>query len=170
MSAPGTIHSLNVSAGGVPKLPVALAHVTRHGLAGDRQRNLKYHGGPDRALCLYAHELVAALRAEGHPVGVGSLGENVTVRGVAWDAVAPGTRFVLGDAVLIEVTSFTPPCRTISRFFLEGRAGRVSERTHPGWSRVYARVLEEGVVRVGDPVRVVPAGAGAIGPVGALER
>ena len=32
---------------------------------------------------------------------------------------------------------------------------RISQKRHPGWSRVYARVLVEGHLRPGDPVRLV---------------
>ncbi len=49
----GRIVQLNTSPGGVPKLPVPEAEVTPSGMAGDRQRNLRFHGGPRRALCLY---------------------------------------------------------------------------------------------------------------------
>jgi len=34
---------------------------------------------------------------------------------------------------------------------------RVSEKRHPGWSRVYARVLATGSIRQGDPVRLLSA-------------
>ena len=47
-----TLTQLNVSEGGMPKLAVASARVTRHGVEGDYQRNKKYHGGPNRAVCL----------------------------------------------------------------------------------------------------------------------
>lgn len=143
--------SLNVSDGGVPKRPVAESFVGEGGMAGDRQRNLKYHGGPARALCVYSAERIEALRAEGHPVAVGTLGENVTVGGIAWAAVVPGVRLRIGG-VCVEVTLFTVPCRTIQGSFVGRRTGRVSQKTNPGWSRVYARVLEPGLVRVGDRV------------------
>lgn len=42
------VHQINVSDGGVPKRPVWEAKVNERGLDGDRQRNLKFHGGPDR--------------------------------------------------------------------------------------------------------------------------
>ena len=153
------MQSLNVSLGGVPKLPVASAMATAEGLAGDRQRNLKYHGGPDRALCLYSAERIDALRREGHPIATGTTGENVTVAGLDWALVAPGLRLALGAAV-IEVTDFTRPCRTIAGSFVGGRTGRISQRTHPGWSRVYARVVVGGEVRVGDPVQIVGRSTG----------
>jgi len=147
------IISLNISQGGVPKLPIARARITGDGMEGDRQRNLRYHGGPDRALCLWSLELIEALRDEGDPVFPGSAGENVTVSGVDWRQVVPGARLRLGP-VLVEVTSYTAPCRTIRASFARSRAGRISQQTHPGWSRVYARVIEEGEVATGDAVSV----------------
>jgi len=149
----GTVVSLNRSHGGVPKLPVAEARVSAEGMDGDRQRNLKYHGGPDRALCLYAAERIEALKAEGHPIDVGTTGENVTVLGLDWSLVVPGARLRVG-AALLEVTSYADPCRTIRGSFLGGRSGRISRKKHPGWSRVYARVLRDGAVRVGDAVEL----------------
>ena len=155
MSATGRVAFVNVSDGGVPKRPVSRARLTRAGVEGDRQRNLKHHGGPDRAVCLWSMELIDALRGEGHPVFPGSTGENLTVTGINWSAVVPGTRLRIGRA-LVEVTSYTTPCRTIRASFTLWRTGRISQERHPGWSRVYARVVEEGEVAAGDPVRVEP--------------
>ena len=45
-----SLAQVNVSPGGMPKLPVDAARVTKHGLEGDVQRNKKYHGGPNRAV------------------------------------------------------------------------------------------------------------------------
>jgi MOSC domain-containing protein YiiM len=157
----GRVVQISVSAGGVPKRPVARARVGPLGLEGDAHRNPRYHGGPDRVLCLFALERLEALIAEGHPVAPGVLGENLTVAGLDWSAVGPGARFRLGDRVLIEVTRFTSPCRSIRDAFHDGDPGRVSEKRHPGWSRVYARVLEPGEIRSGDPIARVPASGGA---------
>ena len=41
---------LNTSAGGMPKKPVLFGRVTFTGIEGDKQRNKKVHGGPDRAI------------------------------------------------------------------------------------------------------------------------
>lgn len=147
----GIIVALNSSDGGVPKLTRSIVCVERSGITGDRQRNLKYHGGPDRALSLFSAERIEALRAEGHPIAAGSTGENLTVSGLDWDLIVPGVRLRIGEA-LIEITAFVPPCRTISGSFIAGRTGRISQKAYPGWSRVYARVLEPGSVRVGDAV------------------
>jgi MOSC domain-containing protein YiiM len=91
---------------------------------------------------------------EGHPIDVGTAGENVTVEGIDWDVVVPGARIRLGEQVLLEVASFTSPCKTIRESFIDGRFARISEKLHPGWSRVYARVLSEGEIRRGDAVEV----------------
>src|SRR3569832_2171795 len=79
------VHQISVSDGGVPKLPVWEAKVSEQGLSGDRQRNLKFHGGPDRAVCLYSLELIEHLQAEGHPIDAGAAGENLTLSGLDWD-------------------------------------------------------------------------------------
>ena len=80
----GRIFQLNVSNGGVPKLPVREALLTPDGLEGDRQAHPQIHGGPERALCLYALERILELQAEGHPIYPGSIGENITVCGLDW--------------------------------------------------------------------------------------
>ena len=145
------IVSLHRSNGGVPKLEVPSARVTAHGMEGDRQRNLKHHGGPDRALCLYSIELIEALRGEGHPIDPGAMGENVLVRRVDWRRMVPGVRLRLGEAE-IELTSYAHPCRNIAGAFRGGRSERVSSKLNPGWSRVYTRVSKEAILAPGDDV------------------
>jgi MOSC domain-containing protein YiiM len=148
----GRIVQINVSAGGVPKRPVPRARVLRSGLEGDLHRNAERHGGPDRALCLFSLEQIEALQAEGHPVEPGGLGENLTIAGLDWARVRPETFFQLGEEVLVQITRFTSPCLNIRASFLDGAYSRVSETRHPGWSRVYARVLVPGEIAAGDPV------------------
>jgi MOSC domain-containing protein YiiM len=158
----GQVFSINCSDGGVPKFPVSEALVTSSGVFGDRQKNLKYHGGPDRAVCLFSAERIRALQEEGHPIGTGTTGENLTLTGIDWDLVTPGSRIDVGEAIL-EVTSYTKPCKTIRESFVDEHFVRMSQKLHPGWSRVYARVLTEGLVRTGDHVTLMPAGSDAPG-------
>ncbi len=150
----GVIISINVSRGGVPKLPVPSAPVSASGLEGDGQRDRRHHGGPDRALCLYAMERIEALQREGHAIAAGTTGENLTIRGLDWDAVVPGTRLTAGG-VIIEVTAYASPCASIRPSFAGDDSTRISQKVHPGWSRVYAKVEGEGELRVGDAVTVV---------------
>lgn len=156
----GRIVQISVSPRGVPKTRVTEARITRLGVEGDGHRPVPYHGGPQRAVCLYAAEAIAALQAEGHSIAPGTLGENVTVQGIPWHEVTPGRRLRLAEHVLLEITGYTTPCRTIMRAFKDGAYGRVSQSRHPGWSRVYARVLDEGVITTGDCVRLVEPAAG----------
>jgi MOSC domain-containing protein YiiM len=150
----GRIVSLNRSSGGVPKRQVDEAHITLDGVAGDRQSDLRHHGGRDRAVSLYSLDLIEQLQFEGHPIAPGTAGENVTVAGIDWRYVCPGRRLSLGPAEL-EVTGFAAPCTTIRSSFLDEEFTRISEKVNPGWSRVYARVLREGQVRCGDEVRLL---------------
>jgi MOSC domain-containing protein YiiM/catechol 2,3-dioxygenase-like lactoylglutathione lyase family enzyme len=149
------IHRINVSKGGVPKLPVAEGRVTVDGLAGDAHAKPDIHGGPDQALSLFSLERIEALAAEGHPISAGSTGENVTVRGLDWSGLRPGTRLRLGPEVEIEITRYADPCRTIAGSFSDGGFHRMRQMRVPGGSRLYAKVLREGRLRTGDPVQVL---------------
>src|ERR1043166_192383 len=151
------VHSLQRSSGGVPKTTVDEATVDAEGMEGDRQRNRKHHGGPDRAVCLYSLELIEALQAEGHPITPGAVGENITVRGIDWRGVVPGARLVIGSSeglIVLDVTDFAWPCKTIRPAFLDGDSNRISHKLFPGWSRAYARVTGNGTVRPGDEVQL----------------
>jgi MOSC domain-containing protein YiiM len=150
----GRIASINISAGGVPKRRVSDAKVSRLGLERDAQDDTKHHGGSERAVCLYSLERIHSLQAEGHPIDAGTAGENVTLEGIDWDLIVPGARLRLGAEVLLEIASFTNPCKTIKASFIDGEFIRIAQKLHPGWSRVYARVLSEGSIRFGDPVEM----------------
>lgn len=154
----GSLVSINVSSGGVPKGRVEQCRLTKLGLEGDRQRDLDHHGGPDRAVTLFSSDKVTLLQAEGHPIVVGSLGENLTVAGLDWALFVPGARVNVGEIVL-ELTTYAAPCRNISGAFIGGDLNRINQKLHPGWSRLYARVLEEGMVQVGDPVSLTARAA-----------
>jgi len=160
----GRVASINVSDGGGPKRPLARCRIRALGLEGDRQRDRVHHGGPERAVVLFSTERIAGLQAEGHPIAPGTIGENLTLEGLDWTLVVPGARLDVGEARLV-LTRFAAPCETVGGSFTGEEFTRVSEKVHPGWSRVCARVLAEGVVRVGDEVRLhvaapAPAGSG----------
>jgi MOSC domain-containing protein YiiM len=150
----GWVVGLQRSDGGVPKTAVDRAVVGVNGMEGDRQRHLKFHGGPTRALCLYSGERIAALAAEGHPIVAGSVGENVTIEGLPWELVRPGTTLEIGEEVEVEVTSYTAPCRNIAGAFADGRFARIGQKANPGWSRVYVAVRRGGTIACGDAVRL----------------
>ena len=153
MTRVGRLESINRSSGGVPKTPGAEAMVTEFGLDGDQQEDLNRHGGPERAIVLYSLDLILALRREGHPIGLGTTGENLTVSGVEWTAAVPGAEVIIGP-VRLRLTKFAKPCQKIASSFLAGDVTRVSHDAYAGWSRVCASVLAGGLIRVGDAVTI----------------
>jgi MOSC domain-containing protein YiiM/ribosomal protein S18 acetylase RimI-like enzyme len=156
----GRVVQVNVSPGGVPKFPVAEAHVGRHGLDGDAHDHAFVHGGPHRAVALFALEAIERVRADGHPgVVPGAVGENLTTSGIELALLPVGTRLAIGgaDGPLLEISSPANPCEVIKGAFTAGKSGRISILLHPADSRMYARVVREGVVRAGDAIEVHPA-------------
>lgn len=153
--AAGRVASVNVSPGGVPKLPVAEQWVGRLGLADDRHDEPEpMHGGPEQAVSLYSVEAIARVAADGHTAFPGAYGENLTLEGVEMDAIASGDRLTIGEGGLVlELTKRAEPCQTISHWFVEKRIARINSRLHPEDARWYARVINEGPVRPGDAVR-----------------
>jgi MOSC domain-containing protein YiiM len=147
----GRVESINTSRGGVPKTAVLEAHVTSEGIAGDVQRDLRYHGGPERAVSLYSAELIADLQGEGHPIAPGTAGENLTIAGIDWSLVIPGRELQVGE-VRLAVTRYASPCENIRHNFKDEDFTRISQKVHPGWSRLYTRVVTAGTIRPGDLV------------------
>ncbi len=155
--ADGRILQVSVSPGGVPKLPVERAWVGPWGLDGDAHHDDTDHGGPHRAVALFAIEAIGRVAAEGHPIFPGSAGENLTTEGIEWAELPIGTRAAIGDGgLLLEISKPDNPCETIQGSFSDERFARISILTHPTDSRMYARVLVEGEVRPGDEIRLLP--------------
>jgi MOSC domain-containing protein YiiM len=151
----GRIFQLNVSPGGVPKLAIQRGLVQQLGMVGDAHRFPKIHGGPERALCLFSLDRILELQAEGHPIFPGAVGENVTIAGLDWNELQPRVRLALGDEVEVELTTYTKPCNTILPYFVDGNFHRINQQLHPGYSRIYARILRNGTVRVGQAVKIL---------------
>ena len=149
------VHQINLSDGGLPKRPVLEAVITTTGVEGDRQRNLNVHGGLDRALCLFSQDLIERLQDEGHSIEAGSSGENLTLAGLEWEKLKPGDQLQIGPDVQVEIMSYTAPCDQNAQWFRDRDIKRISQKKNPGWSRFYAKVLREGVVRPGDAVEIL---------------
>lgn len=173
----GVLQRIGVSDGGAPKLSVGSAEIGPRGLGGDRQAVREHHGRPFQAVSLYSAELIDALAAEGHPIAPGAVGENLLLSGLDWGSLRPGVRLVIGRddpgervvsgetpattrdptrPVVLEVSAWVPPCRTIAPAFTDRRFDRIDHDRHPGWSRAYAWVLEGGTVAGGSRVDVLP--------------
>lgn len=167
----GRVLQVNVSPGGVPKLPVERAWVGRFGVEGDRQRHDTVHGGPHRAVALLGIEAIERVQADGHPIEPGSVGENLTTAGIELASLPIGSRLAIGSELVLELSAPANPCNLIGGSFRGGKSGRISILTHPADTRMYARTLVEGEVRPGDPIRILsPAPDSAAAAHGLLER
>ena len=149
------IISININEnGGVPKFSVEKAFIGKFNVKGDKQKDTIHHGGLDRAVCLYSIDLIKELNKEGHPIYIGSTGENITIEGLDWETLKTGLKIKLGE-VEIQLTGPTAPCKTIAKSFKKKQFLRISEKIHPGWSRWYGKVLKEGVVNCNDKVCLI---------------
>lgn len=152
VSLQGSVDQVSASGGGVPKRAVPEAAVGRRGLETDIQAARQHHGRPWQALCLYSAEVIEALQSEGHPIEAGSVGENLTLRGVDWTMMRSGLEIQVGE-MRCRVTAPAVPCSKNHRWFTDTSA-RIDHNQHPGWARWYASVLVPGTIRPGDPVIV----------------
>jgi MOSC domain-containing protein YiiM len=123
-------------------------------LDGDRQADLKAHGGPDKAVNVYAVEHYGRWRAE---LGIddlpyGAFGENFTTEGLLESDVCIGDVYEVGDAT-VQVSQPRGPCWKIARRWgVPDLADRVRAAGLTGW---YLRVLAEGRVAPGVAIRLV---------------
>jgi len=118
-------------------------------LDGDRQADLRVHGGPWKAVYAYPSEHYPDWRRElpGMNLPWGMFGENFTTSGLAEDDVHVGDRFHIGSAIVM-VRQPRTPCQKLAakfqrddileRFLLCGRSG------------FYFSVEQEGSVEVGN--------------------
>ncbi len=149
-AAAGAVLAVCVGPGGIPKHAVESAHVTRLGLAGDKQRYTKIHGGANRAVCLFSIEDYRSLQQDGVKADPpGAFGENLLTEGIDYTKLRAGDRLAIGDELVLEIHDVREPCGTLksvdARFpnLMLGRSGFV------------CRVVAEGTVRPAMIVRPV---------------
>ncbi len=150
----GTVVQLNRSGGGVPKLPLPVVDVDWGGVVGDVQVNRRHHGRPFQALCLWDADVIDRFASEGHPIGYGSAGENVTIRGVDWGRVRPGVRLRPRHGPVRGVVVRGPVLT--ERGWFVGRAFNLMHHDRGPVSRMYATVLQPGRIATGDDAVLEP--------------
>lgn len=137
--------AINISPGGIPKLPIPKVEVTHDGLVGDGRAHAK-HVKRDRSISLLDEEILGDLRREGYVVGPGVLGENLTVRDLHSQTLSVGTCLRFAGGVELELTEPRKPC-----FVLDAVDPRLKETTvgRIGWM---ARVVNPGWLAAGEAV------------------
>jgi MOSC domain-containing protein YiiM len=143
---------------GIDKRPVDQpVQVRRLGLDGDSICDTVNHGGVDQAVYAYASEDTEWWQEQlagelSFRLGPGSLGENLTLRGVEVSNALIGERWQIGGAVL-QVAVPRLPCSTFAGYW---NVDRLPQRfIRAGRPGAYLRVLTEGAVTAGDEVRVL---------------
>jgi MOSC domain-containing protein YiiM len=158
----GSVLQVNISPGGIPKLPIPEAVVTVEGIHGDRWAHPDFHGGPNQALLLVTSEGIDELIAQGFALFPGALGENLTTLGLDRRRMRTGQRYRAGE-VFLEITKRRAPCVTLNVygpvihqtiFDAQVNAG---DPASPRWglSGFYARILRGGAIRPNDPIALI---------------
>lgn len=140
---------------GIYKTPVAGSVMLRAlNLDGDRQADLKVHGGPTKAAYAYPAEHYNYWRDElpGTDLPWGMFGENFTTEGLEEAAVNIGDRFRIGFAE-VTVTEPRMPCYKLGIKF--GLADIIRRFLASGRTGFYFSVQREGEVEAGDKVELI---------------
>lgn len=138
---------------GICKNSVEEAFLTKDGFIGDGVADLRYHGGPDRAVCVYPYEHYLLWEEEfGTALPSATFGENLTVMNMLEKAVHIGDIFQLGEAV-IQITQGRIPCSTITK--RTNNPLLLKRLVETGFTGYLCRVLEEGTVRKNSPITLI---------------
>ena len=137
---------------GIFKEPVTgTVRIRKLNVDGDRQADLRVHGGRDKAVYAYPSEFYELWRRERPELAFpwGQFGENLTTEGLLDDDVSIGDRFLVGGAELV-VTQPRLPCFKLG--LKMGRDEFVTEFLERGLLGFYLAVEREGDVAAGDPI------------------
>jgi len=143
-----TLLSVNVSTGGIPKLPVKICSVTLDGLEGDGRDHDK-HVTKDRAISLIDIEILNQLIKEGYKVYPGAVGENFTVEKLNVQSLEPGDQLSFSGGLVIELVESRRPC------FVLDTLGEQLKTDIIGRCGFLAKVLIENNVTPGEAITVL---------------
>lgn len=125
------------------------------GLAGDGQADREHHGGPDKALLLYAasHYMDWRQALQQADLPWGAFGENLTIAGLTELDVCIGDTWRIGAEVTVQVSQPRQPCWKLARRWrIHTLTAQVAESGYTGW---YVRVLTPGIVAPGLPLTLL---------------
>lgn len=140
--------SINISPGGIPKLPVNAIFIGTGGLEGDGHNHEK-HRTPVQAVSLQDIEVLSDLKKEFSLVP-GSTGENLTVRNLFVNGLSVGTILSFSGGVVLEVTKIRKPC-----YVLDSISPRLKEVLVDRCG-CYAKVLKGGVLSRNQTIQLQP--------------
>jgi MOSC domain-containing protein YiiM len=135
------------------KAPVAgKVTVGELNLEGDKQADLRVHGGFKKAVYLYPAEHYEYWQEQLPDLNLswGAFGENLTTEGLFETAVRSGDRLAIGSAEFA-VTNPRYPCFKLGIRF--GRTDIIRHFAKSGRSGFYLSVTKRGVIQSGDEIR-----------------
>jgi MOSC domain-containing protein YiiM len=144
----GTVLSVNISAEkGTKKKNVGACRLVKDwGIADDG-----HAGHWHRQLSLLSKKSIEKIRAKGLPVDYGDFAENLSIEGIDLYLLPVGTTLTIGAEAIIRLTQIGKECHTRCNIFYQ-----VGDCVMPR-EGVFAEVLQEGEVTVGDTIKVMTA-------------
>ena len=144
------------------KSPVAgTVRVGETNLDGDRQADLRVHGGYYKAIYVYPWEHYAFWNSnlEGVDLNYGNFGENLTVTGLLETGVNVGDRLRIGSAEF-RVTQPRSPCFKLNIRF--GRNDMIKRFVKSGLSGFYLSIEKIGELASGDEIELIERNEGGV--------
>ena len=130
---------------GTKKKPVAEVTIKEdYGVVGDAHADCTTH----RQVSLLAVESIDKMRARGFDLQPGDFAENITTQGIDWVSLPIGTRIMLGDEVVLEMTQIGKECHAACAI-----RRQVGDCIMPR-EGIFARVIRGGHVKAGDSIKI----------------
>lgn len=139
--------SVNVSERkGVRKRPVVRGVVREQfGVEGDAHASASWH----RQVSLLAIESIEKMREMGLDVNPGDFAENITTEGIDLISLPVGTRLLIGNSILAEVSQIGKECHSRCAIFYQAGDCVMPKEG------IFVRVISGGPVQPGDRIEVL---------------
>jgi MOSC domain-containing protein YiiM len=123
-------------------------------LDGDRQADLRVHGGPNKAVYAYSleHYSYWTKHLPNTDLPFGKFGENLTITGLTEEQAHIGDQYRIGTCIL-RVTQPRMPCFKLAIRF--ERADMLKLFWRSGLSGIYFSIVQEGELGVEDDIELV---------------
>ncbi len=116
-----------------------------YGIIDDAHASTESH----RQVSLLALASIEKMQAMGADVGPGAFAENLTIEGMQLYTLPLGTRFAVGEDVILEMTQIGKECHDRCAIFKQ-----VGTCVMP-LEGVFTRVIKGGMVKAGDGIKII---------------
>jgi len=142
----GKILSVNISKDkGEKKINIGRCRLIKgKGLEGDAHAGFMH-----RQVSLLSLESIEKMREKGIPIEYGDFAENLTVEGIDLLLLPVGAKLMVGDGIILRVTQIGKQCHKGCAIFQQ-----VGDCVMPK-EGIFAEVMTDGYVRVGDDIEVI---------------